>query len=306
MRSASAGRTPSSSAARFAFAAQKSNWASASSVSRSSVPLAPTSADSSSRMRPSSSSAAACASRQALPSSTTTSGSTNSVWPLPEASWTMPLTRLRASARTGTTYRPLRSVTIGSWSAPPSSEPTRLSSRRRSRSYATRTAARSGPRRGDAVSSSSPTGSKLRPSVPRSAGSGWSRRPRSRSSARRSSASDVARRAAASRVSMISRNCAGSSRPPRPARPIHGSMSCAAPIPTPGRSCSSALAWSVSSRLWATITGSSDGSRVSASRRDGSKEVFSASRARTAGNSSRAIERASIGVVRPGRRLVDG
>ena len=43
------------------------------------------------------------ASRQALPSSTTTSGSMNSVWPLPDWSWTMPLTLLRASARTGTT-----------------------------------------------------------------------------------------------------------------------------------------------------------------------------------------------------------
>ena len=43
----------------------------------------PTRAESSSRIRPSSSSTAAWASRQALPSSTTTSGSTNSVWPLP-------------------------------------------------------------------------------------------------------------------------------------------------------------------------------------------------------------------------------
>ena len=50
---------------------------------------------------------------------------------------------------------------IGSWSALPSSAPTSASSRRRSRSYATRTADRSPPSRGDAVSSSSPTGSKL-------------------------------------------------------------------------------------------------------------------------------------------------
>ena len=103
MRSDAAGRIPSSSAASCALAAQKSNWARASSVSRSSVPLAPTSAESSSRILPSSSSTAACASRQALPSSTTTSGSTNSVWPLPDASWTMPLTLDRASARIGTT-----------------------------------------------------------------------------------------------------------------------------------------------------------------------------------------------------------
>ena len=62
------------------------------------------------------------------------SGSMKSVWPLPDASWTMPFTRLRASALTGTTYRPLRSVMIGSWSDEPSSEPTSASSRRRSRS----------------------------------------------------------------------------------------------------------------------------------------------------------------------------
>ena len=119
VRSASAGRTPSSSAASWALAAQKSNWASASRVSRRSSPFAATNAESSSRIRPSSSCTAAWASRQALPSSTTTSGSTKSVCPLPDASWTMPLTRARASARTGTTYRPLRSVMIGSCSAPP-------------------------------------------------------------------------------------------------------------------------------------------------------------------------------------------
>ena len=55
--------------------------------------LAAISAESSSRMRAISSASATCASRQALPSSTATSGSMNSVWPLPDASWTMPLTR---------------------------------------------------------------------------------------------------------------------------------------------------------------------------------------------------------------------
>ena len=120
---------------------------------------------------------------------------------------------------------------IGSWSAPPSSEPTSASSRRRSRSYATRTAARSPPRRGDAVSSSSPTGSKLRASVERIAGSGWSSRASSWSSGRRSSASDVWSRAVASSVSAISRNCSGSRRPPRAARSIAGPMSCDAADP---------------------------------------------------------------------------
>jgi hypothetical protein len=65
------------------------------------------SADSSSRMRSTSACSAACASRQALPSSTTTSGSMNSVWPLPDASWTMPLTRDFASARNGHDIAPV-------------------------------------------------------------------------------------------------------------------------------------------------------------------------------------------------------
>ena len=85
--------SPSISAASCALAAQKSNRASASSVSRSGSAFAATSADSSSRIRSISSCSATCASRQALPSSTATSGSMNSVWPLPDASWTMPLTR---------------------------------------------------------------------------------------------------------------------------------------------------------------------------------------------------------------------
>ena len=189
---------------------------------------------------------------------------------------------------------------IGSWSAPPSSEPTSASSRRRSRSYATRTAARSPPRRGDAVSSSSPTGSKLRARVERTAGSGWSSRASAWSSGRRSSASDVWRRAVASSVSAISRNCAGSRRPPRAARSTAGPMSCDPPIPTPPRSASRARVWSVSSRPRATITGSDDGSSADASRSEGGNEVAAASRSRTSGNSSSAIERASIVAVRVG------
>jgi len=157
-----------------------------------------------------------------------------------------------------------------------------------------RTAARSEPRRGDAVSSSSPAGSKLRASVDRSAGRAWSRRPTSRISARRSSAMAVWRRTTASSVSTTSMNWSGSRRPPRTARPTSGSMSLAPPIPTPGRSDRSWRAWSVSSSPRATITGSDEGSSASAIRRDGSKDVCAARRSRTCGNSSSAIERASI------------
>jgi len=91
------------SAARAAFAAQKSNLARAPSVSRRATALAATRADSSSRIRSISSWAAIWASRHAFPSSTATSGSMKSVAPLPDASWTMPLTFARASDLTGTT-----------------------------------------------------------------------------------------------------------------------------------------------------------------------------------------------------------
>jgi len=91
------------SEARVALAIHRSKRASASMVSSRATALAATNADSSSRMRAISACSATCASRQAFPSSTATRGSTKRVWPLPDASWTMPLTRERASALTGTT-----------------------------------------------------------------------------------------------------------------------------------------------------------------------------------------------------------
>ena len=96
-------RVASISSARRAFALHTSKRASASSSSSSGPDWLPTSAESSSRIRSISCCSATWASRHALPSSTATSGSTKRVWPLPEASWTIPLTRLRESARTGTT-----------------------------------------------------------------------------------------------------------------------------------------------------------------------------------------------------------
>ena len=102
LRRAPDARRPVSSARR-ARHIQRSKRASASRSPASGSALAATCAESSSRTRSSSACAASCASRQALASSTATSGSTKSVWPLPDWSWTMPFTRLRASARTGTT-----------------------------------------------------------------------------------------------------------------------------------------------------------------------------------------------------------
>ena len=134
-------------------------------------------------------------------------------------------------------------------------------------------------------------------------GRAWRSRPRSRRSGRRSSARAVASRAAASSVSAISRNWAGSSRPPRAARSIDGPMSWAAPMPTPGRSLSSARAWSVSSRPRATMTGSSRTARAprpgGATARTRSPRRAARGRAGTPGGRSSA---ASIAVSRRTRR----
>ena len=115
----------------------------------------------------------------------------------------------------------------------------------------------------------------------------------------------VARRAAASRVSAIPRNCCGVETAAADGAPdprvdvVRGPDADARPLleqrPRLVR---------LVERSGATMTGSDDGSRASASRRDGSNDVFSASRARTAGNSSSAIDRVSIGQRR--RRDSDG
>ena len=74
----------------------------------------PTARESSRRIRATSSRSALSASRRRLESSTTANGSTNSVWPEPELSWTMPGTAPRAEARSASTGRPARSVTKSS------------------------------------------------------------------------------------------------------------------------------------------------------------------------------------------------
>ncbi len=234
----------------------------------------PTRPDSSSRIRPSSSSTADCASRQALPSSTTTSGSTNSVCPLPEASCTIPLTRPRASARIGHDVAP---VAQGHDRLLERRAQLRPDERIEAPPQAVVGDAHGGPQRrpGGAMPcpAARPVGSKLRPSVLRRAGSGCSRRPSSRSSGRRSSA----RRRGQPRCRVEGLGDLEELRRVEPAATHRaadpGSMSWAAPIPTPGRSWSRARAWSVSSRPRATMTGSADGSSASASRREGSNEV---------------------------------
>ena len=91
----------------------------------------PTCADSSRRIRSTSSRSAPAASESRLLSSTTANGSTKSVWPELEESWTMPGTFERALAFTASTGRPPRSVTNSSWRwsrSPPSARARRSSS----------------------------------------------------------------------------------------------------------------------------------------------------------------------------------
>ena len=280
-------------------AAQKSNCASASSVSPSSVAFAATSADSSSRIRPTSSSTAACASRHALPSSTMTSGSTNSVWPLPDASWTMPLT---LAARLGPDRHDVAAV---------AERDDRLLER--AAELRARRACRAGGgagrrRRGRRLGARRVGATRCRAARRRgrSCGRACSAAPAAGGVAgrRRAAAADARRRgpsrgAPRRRASRRSPGTApGSRRPPRTARPTTGSMSWAAPMPTPARSWSSARAWSVSSSARADdhrVGRRLEGLREAARRR---RRTSSASRARTGGNSRSAIERASISGVR--------
>ena len=102
----------------------------------------------------------------------------------------------------------------------------------------------------------------------------------------------------------MSRNCVGLEAAAASRSLDPGPMSLLPPIPDARcRSLSSARAWSVSSRPRATITGSVDGSRASASRRTGANAVAAARRARTSGNSSRASERRIHSRLARGRRV---
>ena len=100
---------------------------------RATMPSAwsPTVRESSRRIRVTSSRSALSASRSRLESSTTANGSTNSVCPEPELSWTMPGTAPRADARSARTGRPARSVTKSSERCS-RSDGSRASERRRS------------------------------------------------------------------------------------------------------------------------------------------------------------------------------
>ena len=124
---------------------------------------------------------------------------------------------------------------IGSWSAPPISPWTIVSSCVRSRSYAMRTARRRPPSAGDAQSSSSPAGSIASSSRARSCGSGLMERPSSCSSGGRSSRSASAE---ATRGDQRLQDLRAAPSPPGArrarARRTTVAMSCAPPTPTSG------------------------------------------------------------------------
>ena len=78
---------------------------------------APTRLERSRSTRLTSRSSSSASSRHSLQSSTVVKGSTKTVAPVFEASWTIPDTRCRLSALTGTTNLSPRTEMIGSWSA---------------------------------------------------------------------------------------------------------------------------------------------------------------------------------------------
>ena len=234
-RSVVSGRLARISAASDALAAHRSNRASASSVSRSASALAATNADSSSRMRATSSASATCASRQALPEldrderldEQRLAAARRVVDDALDPRAGLGLDRDHVAAVAERDDRLLEGVA-------------RAPSRRASRAGGG--AARRRPGRPSAARRAAATrcraarrpGRSCAPASSAARAGAWSSRPSSRRSGRRSSARSVASRAVASSVSAISRNCAGSRRPPRAARSTAGPMSRAAPIPTPG------------------------------------------------------------------------
>ena len=146
------------------------------------------------------------------------------------------------------------------------------------------------------MSSSSPIGSKLRASVERTAGSGWSWRAsawRQRPAVVGEGRREAAR---ASSVSAISRNCVGSSRPPAPrARPparCRARRRCRRPA---ARSAARAPGRSRRGRGRRSPDPTTAASARRAARLARTRSS-AASRSRTSGNSSSAIDRASMAV----------
>ena len=261
----------------------------ASTAAASSAAASPTEADSSRRIRSTSSRSALAASDWRLESSTTSKGSTNSVWPESDASWTIPGTLRRALALTASTGRPPRRVTKSSCRCSRRSlERTSCSSLSRTRWRPVRSSPRSLRSFGVALSRRSEPSSSTARSIAFATGAseGSIAAASSRRSGAAASSSAARARSAPVAVSATCRSACGESAPP--------SAACAAcsrtsRIPSSGGSSDSsrsAIASAVSACRRATSSGSEDGSSSAARAAPCSVAVVRATRSRIAGNSS--------------------
>ena len=191
----------------------------------------PTATDSSRRIRSTSSRSSAIASDWRLESSTTSNGSTKSVCPEPEASWTIPFTLERELALTASTGRPPRMATksscrcsarLGERASRRSSSATRWRPSRSSR--------RSLRRRGEALSRRSEPSSSTQREICSSTGASV-----------RSIASAISRSSGAS--SRCSSSAARARRPPAMDAPIRPSGSTVSVPPRPACAAASRTSW---------------------------------------------------------------
>ena len=253
--------------------------------------LAPAEAERSPRIRSASSRSAPAASDWRLLSSTISNGSTKSVCPEPDESWTMPCTLRRALALSASTGRPPR------WVTKSSCRYSRIPGARAScRSSSTtvwrnpRSSLRRRRRRGEAPSRRSEPSSSTQRSISFASGA------RSRSIASAISCRSGARSAASSSAACarrppvivveIRRSASGPSTPPRAACSAAARTSW---IPSSGGSAEtsmSAIASAVSACRRATSSASADGTSACASSSPCGVAVTFASRPTSAGNSS--------------------
>src|SRR5581483_9611341 len=226
-------------------------------------------------------------------SSTTANGSTNSVWPELDASWTMPGTFARSVARTASTGRPPRSARNDSCSASrTASERATRASSSRTRAAPDRSSARSRRSSGDAESrrsepSSSTARSIVRVSDASDAGTGAASSRRSGATAAAWSSARLAS-SATSTVCATARSAAGASVPPRTAWSTPSRTSWAPASDGSAASCSSATASAVSAWRRTTSSRSLDGSSARAAPAPCSVSVRDARRSTIAGSSSAA------------------
>ena len=253
----------------------------------------PTSADRSRSTRSVSRSSSSTSSRHSLPISTVANGSTYIVAPVFDASCTIPGTRDRISAFTGTTTRSFRVVTSGSCSASrPDSERISRCSVSVTRSYARTTCRRSARSEGVASSATFPRASiflriwrrsSLRSGIPATTSESSGSLPRVLLTA-------PAARLCTSSESATDSSCVPVSTPPMPAIATYSDVSTARCRSTPPTSSNSSAASDVSRCSSSTSSGLYEGDINSASSRAGKNVTRPATSRRTSGKSSASID----------------